>query len=134
MILSILLLSAVSFAKENMFPLKIVHAPRYEENLKIKPILKEIPPEVIKPCLDSTGKIADINEDWQFSDHQMLGDLRPRTHLKEACKAGDNKWEIVCETGGYSITATKYIFESKGGIWVKTDEEQSLELKVDCGK
>lgn len=63
-------------------------------------VLSAIPKEILKPCLDKSGKIADRDNEWNYSD---VASFLPQSRLKLACHYPNGDWYIACEKGGYTI-------------------------------
>lgn len=86
--------------------------------------LKDIPSEVIKYCLDSSGRIADVGKAWEISD-SIDNNYLPRSILISSCKKDDKNWIILCRKGGYaSAYHLVKVAKSKSG-WKKTSDDST---------
>jgi len=93
--------------------------------------LGDIPAEVIKPCLDTKGEIADIDSQWNHSDVIDAADTRPRSHLLVACKYQNGDWYISNVISGHLTDSSIYIRRTLETIRYCTfirDNEKEAEL------
>lgn len=86
------------------------HSNSTESKVDVKIEIKDIPKEIIRVCNDSKGQIAEIGGAFNHSD--VVNSNTPRARLVVVCK-GDNRWEVVCEFGGYSLRTKNFIFTRK---------------------
>ena len=93
----------------------------------------------LEQAIASGDKVVDVREDWEFTDghvptakHIALSDIPE--NLTEFSK--DSKTWIICQSGGRSMTAAKYL-EAQGynvvsvaggtGAWIQAGKDVSTE-------
>lgn len=82
--------------------------------------ISDVPNQVLSPCRDSQGKIADIGEDANISD---VVDWRPRSRLIKICKYEDRSWILTCHKGSYAPFFVKVVAQLKKDGKLKVAEE-----------
>jgi hypothetical protein len=84
-------------------------------------VLKDIPEDILRPCKDEHGRIADRDKNWNQSDFvDATVKSLPRARLVDACKGKNHEWTVICQKGGY--TSKFLLVKAKHG---KTDEPAS---------
>ncbi|MBI3556475.1 MAG: hypothetical protein HY074_09450, partial [Deltaproteobacteria bacterium] len=72
-------------------------APRLDGSFPDGPFsMKDIPKEVLKPCLDGDGKIAAAGEPWRDSCVGIGEVPVPDARLDVACRMTDTLWHLTC--------------------------------------
>lgn len=87
----------------------------------------DIPRSVLEPCLDQSGRIAEPNQPWNYSDSDNGISLNtaPRSRLIKACKTKDQTWFVLCEKGGYAPYDIYIKAKLKSpGVWERGREGQ----------
>lgn len=83
---------------------------------------EDVPREILSKCQDARGQVADLEEDWNFSD---VIDSRPQSRLTLLCRYPDQSWLVYCEAGGFTVRSFEVLAKSnpEGYLVTVVDKE-----------
>jgi len=86
--------------------------------------IKDIPSEVLQPCFDANGRLAEINASFNATD--VYWDSKPHSRLVDACRQSEDLWIVSCEIGGRGHHFMKVVAKRSNGKWIKPIVERGI--------